>query len=76
VAFRKILGVRPRYMRPPYGKVNALVTQILKEMNYQIIFQDLDIEDTSAHKAGISNVDYGKRVIDTAVAKNHSSLVV
>ncbi|KAI8596974.1 hypothetical protein EDD21DRAFT_386733 [Dissophora ornata] len=41
-AFRQILGVVPRYMRPPYGEVGERVRRVLEEMGYLIILWDVD----------------------------------
>ncbi|KAF9100822.1 Carbohydrate esterase 4 protein [Mortierella sp. AM989] len=42
-AFRQILGVVPRYMRPPYGEVGERVRLVLEEMGYVIILWDVDL---------------------------------
>ncbi|KAF9351328.1 hypothetical protein BGX26_010650 [Mortierella sp. AD094] len=41
-AFRQILGVVPRYMRPPYGEVGERVRLVLEEMGYIIVLWDVD----------------------------------
>ncbi|KAG0324619.1 hypothetical protein BGZ99_001624 [Dissophora globulifera] len=41
-AFRQILGVVPRYMRPPYGEHGERVRRVLEEMGYVIILWDVD----------------------------------
>ncbi|KAF9995715.1 Carbohydrate esterase 4 protein, partial [Entomortierella chlamydospora] len=41
-AFRQILGVVPRYMRPPYGGVGERVRRVLEEMGYIIVLWDVD----------------------------------
>jgi len=41
-AFRGILGVVPRYMRPPYGEHSERVRAIMEEMGYIMILWDVD----------------------------------
>ncbi|KAF9898201.1 Carbohydrate esterase 4 protein [Lobosporangium transversale] len=41
-AFREILGVVPRYMRPPYGEHSKRVRKIMEEMGYLMILWDVD----------------------------------
>ncbi|KAF9349543.1 hypothetical protein BGX26_012177 [Mortierella sp. AD094] len=46
-AFKSIIGVRPRYMRPPYGSVNAPVLEMLGERGYTAVVWDTDTLDWS-----------------------------
>jgi len=41
-AFRDILGVVPRYMRPPYGEHSERVRKIMESMGYVMILWDVD----------------------------------
>ncbi|KAF8976270.1 Carbohydrate esterase 4 protein [Entomortierella lignicola] len=41
-AFRQILGVVPKYMRPPYGGVGERVRLVLEDMGYVIVLWDVD----------------------------------
>ncbi|GJJ77303.1 peptidoglycan-N-acetylglucosamine deacetylase [Entomortierella parvispora] len=41
-AFRDILGVVPRYMRPPFGEHGERVRKILEDMGYVLILWDVD----------------------------------
>ncbi|KAF9431213.1 Carbohydrate esterase 4 protein [Podila epigama] len=41
-AFRQILGVVPRYMRPPYGEASERVRKILRDLGYILILWDVD----------------------------------
>lgn len=52
-AFRQILGVVPRYMRPPYGEHSERVRAIMEEMGYIMILWDVDHLDGS-HSASPS----------------------
>ncbi|KAF9966710.1 hypothetical protein BGZ70_001545 [Mortierella alpina] len=44
-AFKKIIGVRPTYMRPPFGSLNAQVLDILGQRDYTAITWDTDTQD-------------------------------
>ncbi|KAG0284109.1 hypothetical protein BGZ96_011522 [Linnemannia gamsii] len=44
-AFRKIIGVRPTYMRPPFGSVSAPVLEMLGQRNYTAVMWDMDTQD-------------------------------
>ncbi|KAI9592528.1 hypothetical protein BDF19DRAFT_451444 [Syncephalis fuscata] len=40
-----IIGVRPQYMRPPYGRLNDLAFNVLNDLNYKIIIWNVDTND-------------------------------
>ncbi|KAF9940041.1 hypothetical protein BGZ65_008488 [Modicella reniformis] len=42
---KKIIGVRPTYMRPPYGSFNKLALDTLGSMGYKVINWDRDTQD-------------------------------
>jgi peptidoglycan/xylan/chitin deacetylase (PgdA/CDA1 family) len=44
-ALKKILGIKPRFFRPPYGSYNNQVLEILKEYNYEVITWNVDAGD-------------------------------
>ncbi|KAG0352658.1 hypothetical protein BG005_007930 [Podila minutissima] len=44
-AFREIIGVRPTYMRPPFGSLNGPVLEMLGERNYTAVTWDMDTQD-------------------------------
>lgn len=44
-AFVKILGVKPRYFRPPYGNINDNVLKVLGERGYTSTFMSDTEED-------------------------------
>ncbi|KAF9126640.1 Carbohydrate esterase 4 protein [Mortierella sp. GBA39] len=41
-AFRDILGVVPKYMRPPYGEHSERVRKIMESMGYVMVLWDVD----------------------------------
>ncbi|KAG0369618.1 polysaccharide deacetylase [Gamsiella multidivaricata] len=44
-AVKKIIGVRPVFMRPPYGSVNDQVLSVLGSQGYKVVTWDKDTED-------------------------------
>ncbi|KAG0666366.1 Carbohydrate esterase 4 protein [Rhodotorula mucilaginosa] len=46
-AFRKILGVKPRFFRPPYGTYDNRSLKILQDRGYSVVLWDFDAEDTT-----------------------------
>lgn len=44
-ALKKIIGVVPRYMRPPYGAYNDRVRRVLGSLGYEVITWDIDSLD-------------------------------
>ncbi|KAG0223355.1 hypothetical protein B0O80DRAFT_451663 [Mortierella sp. GBAus27b] len=44
-AFRDILGVVPRYMRPPFGEHSTRVRRVLEDLGYVMILWDVDQEE-------------------------------
>ncbi|KAF8985033.1 Carbohydrate esterase 4 protein [Entomortierella lignicola] len=51
-AFRSILGVVPRYMRPPYGEHSKRVRKIMEEMGYIMILWDVDQLENEENSTG------------------------
>ncbi|OZJ05715.1 hypothetical protein BZG36_01426 [Bifiguratus adelaidae] len=44
-AFVDILGVIPKYYRPPYGIYNPMVLGVLADLGYHLVIWDIDSED-------------------------------
>ncbi|RKP08989.1 hypothetical protein THASP1DRAFT_14840 [Thamnocephalis sphaerospora] len=42
---KRIIGVRPTYMRPPYGSTNGQVLGIMRELGYRVVNWDIDTND-------------------------------
>ncbi|KAG0197418.1 Carbohydrate esterase 4 protein [Mortierella sp. GBA30] len=56
-AFRQILGVVPRYMRPPYGEHGERVRRVLEEMGYILILWDVDQRGLGGESSSLLGVD-------------------
>lgn len=57
-AFKKILGIKPRCFRPPYGAYNNLVLEVAKKFGYYAVTWNIDTEDADN---GGKNVTYAKQ---------------
>ncbi|KAH9811548.1 family 4 carbohydrate esterase [Melampsora americana] len=58
IAMKKILGVKPRFFRPPYGDVNEENLQILKRRGYKVVNWNFDIGDATGSTANESKISY------------------
>ncbi|KAF9306478.1 Carbohydrate esterase 4 protein [Mortierella antarctica] len=54
-AFRQILGVVPRYMRPPFGEHSPRVRSVLQQLGYVLVLWDVDQHPAKAK--GIESSD-------------------
>ncbi|KAG0227450.1 Carbohydrate esterase 4 protein [Actinomortierella wolfii] len=52
-AFRQIVGVVPRYMRPPYGEHSERVRRVLAEMGYVLVLWDVDFPFAAVQRDGV-----------------------
>ena len=50
-AIANILGVEPRYMRPPYGSIGGSVLDALWDLGYEVVTWDVDTIDWKADVA-------------------------
>lgn len=48
-AIKAAIGVKPRYIRPPYGEADARVKSILKKMGYKTLMWNVDPTDYNVH---------------------------
>lgn len=70
-AFSRILGVKPAFMRPPYGDYNTDVEQVAKARN-----QSLALWDTDTGDADGNTVAQSETVYKDAVSSKPSNLLV
>ena len=40
-----LIGVRPNYMRPPYGDCNYDCASVMRKLNYQVVQWNVDSDD-------------------------------
>lgn len=45
-AFSNIIGLKPRYMRPPYGSYDDESQEVLADMGYRLVIWDIDSGDS------------------------------
>jgi len=70
-ALKKILGIKPKYFRPPYGSYNDNILKILKEYNYDVILWDVDTEDADGASVSYSEKQYSNFVKKYPKASGH-----
>lgn len=73
-ALRKIAGVTPAFMRPPYGEYNDLVLDVAGEHGETVAIWDFDSGDSLGLSADESNKRYDdavRRHPSTILALNH-----
>ena len=56
-AIKQVIGVYPKYMRPPYGAQNELVVSTLIGLGYKIILWNLDSKDWEVYLSSGSAQD-------------------
>ena len=77
VAFRKILGIRLKHMRPPFGDFNKAVLEVMREFDYQMNFWDVDIRDGLFHAHEVdNNTDFAKRCFDQVAEQRFNNAMV
>ncbi|GAA5876878.1 hypothetical protein JCM1840_002688 [Sporobolomyces johnsonii] len=73
-ALKKILGVKPRFFRPPYGSYNAQALQVLKERGYTVVNWSFDSGDSVGKSASSSIASYKKlQYPSPQIALNHET---
>ncbi|KAI8638558.1 hypothetical protein BD408DRAFT_373275 [Parasitella parasitica] len=72
-AIKAAIGVKPRYIRPPYGEADARVKSILKKMGYKTLMWNVDPTDYNVHmlKDGAQRI---QRAFDDIASGKPSSL--
>jgi len=69
-ALERLIGVKPAFMRPPYGNYNDLVRQIADARGQKLVMWDFDSGDSTGSTAAQSNSAYDK------LAKQHPSTIL
>jgi len=70
VALQRILGIKPAYMRPPYGNYNDLVRTVAGSRGLTLVNWDFDDGDSTGSSAQQSEADY------TDIANKHPSTIL
>ncbi|KAF9972993.1 Carbohydrate esterase 4 protein [Actinomortierella ambigua] len=80
-AFRQIIGVVPRYMRPPYGEHSERVRRVLADMGYVLVLWDVDFPfagagavDAKTATSTSSTIEGGHHQMMPTLADLHSAL--
>lgn len=69
-AIQQIAGVRPAFMRPPYGEYNELVLDVAREEGQTVVIWDFDSGDSMG-----ASPDQSKAAYDTAAQSFPKSLL-
>ncbi|KAF7327367.1 Carbohydrate esterase family 4 protein [Mycena kentingensis (nom. inval.)] len=75
-ALEKIAGIRPVFMRPPYGNTNSTVADAAKTLGQTMIVWDFDSGDSTGATADQSKVEYDGLVNSSppnALCLNHET---
>jgi len=76
-ALMRILGVRPAFMRPPYGSYNNLVRSVAANRGQKVVLWDFDSGDAVGASPSQSKTAYtnlANRRPSTILALNHETL--
>jgi len=74
LALRRIIGVKPAFMRPPYGSYNNLVLEVAKERGQKVAMWDFDSRDSLGATPAQSKqlyTDIANKRPTSIVALNH-----
>lgn len=75
-AIQSVIGVRPRFMRPPYGYVNMKVVNCLKSSGYLIINWNHDTNDWKFQDSYGTIVGYVQNQISFPHARNQGPIIL
>ncbi|KAK9692976.1 hypothetical protein K7432_014127 [Basidiobolus ranarum] len=70
-AIQKAIGVKPKYMRPPFGSYSSEALKVLKDMGYTVIIWNLDTLDWKT-KNGPKTVNVFTKALKNADSKKDS----
>ncbi|KAJ7253509.1 carbohydrate esterase family 4 protein [Mycena rebaudengoi] len=70
LALSRIIGVKPAFMRPPFGSYNTLVRQVSFIRNQSLVIWDFDSGDSTG-----STVSQSKSLYDGVVSSHPSNLL-
>ncbi|KAL7007281.1 hypothetical protein EMMF5_003120 [Cystobasidiomycetes sp. EMM_F5] len=76
-AFRKILGVKPRYFRPPFGAYDDKSLEVLSERGYTVVTWSLDSGDSVGKDTKYSHQQYAqqaKKFPEPGIGLNHETI--
>ncbi|KAI9283064.1 hypothetical protein BC943DRAFT_328209 [Umbelopsis sp. AD052] len=57
-ALEKAIGVKPAFMRPPYGNSNSATTSTLNSLGYTVVTWNVDSKDYETHNLGDELTNY------------------
>ncbi|BGP43362.1 hypothetical protein JCM10450v2_007514 [Rhodotorula kratochvilovae] len=73
-ALKKIIGVKPRFFRPPYGAYNDAAVKVLQQRGYTVVNWNFDSGDSAGKSASQSIAAYNKLTYPSPyIALNHET---
>ncbi|RKP27522.1 hypothetical protein SYNPS1DRAFT_12548 [Syncephalis pseudoplumigaleata] len=70
-----VIGMRPRYMRPPYGRLSDLARRVIQALDYQIIIWNIDTNDWCVKHPHDSDASFEQYVKAMAQAPRDASFI-
>ncbi|SCZ94776.1 BZ3500_MvSof-1268-A1-R1_Chr12-1g03650 [Microbotryum saponariae] len=74
-ALKKILGIKPKLFRPPYGAINERAAKLIESRGYTIVTWDFDSNDSDGHTTGPQSVKLYNKLANSYpkphIALNH-----
>ncbi|ORX61666.1 glycoside hydrolase/deacetylase [Hesseltinella vesiculosa] len=67
----KVTGIRPKFMRPPFGEADQRVKGLLKSMGYKILMWNVDPKDYEVYE-NPNAAEQLQQVIDAAIQKHET----
>nr|KAJ3420508.1 chitin deacetylase [Polyrhizophydium stewartii] len=70
-AVKEVIGVTPRFIRPPYGDINDRVRAVLKAMGLQVVIWNIDTDDWNKAPDVVDKLRSASRVLDGTIPLQH-----
>ncbi|KAG2180935.1 hypothetical protein INT43_008515 [Umbelopsis isabellina] len=61
-ALMRVIGVKPAFMRPPYGNSNEKTTEVLNNLGYTVVTWNVDTKDYETHNLSEEMDNYKKEL--------------
>jgi len=71
-----IIGVKPKYIRPPYGDINNIVRGELAAMGYTVVLWNVDAEDWDLKRSDETVWKYYEDLFSKADPLKHSYIIL
>ncbi|KAG0239166.1 chitin deacetylase [Actinomortierella wolfii] len=75
-ALKNIIGVRPTYLRPPYGAIDRPTLELLGERNYTVVGWDIDTQDWAHSDDAEASLKYYRTLFNNTEEINKPGHIV